>query len=204
DGLVIYTWSDGYTTPFMTKTSPGIYSVTITGTCGTKTPNPASFTALPQTNITSQPTSTTACIDSSATFTVIATGSGLNYQWSEGTSTPTLTTSVPGFYTVTVSGTCGTAVSNSVQLISTNTCTGTVTNLDNNTEIPTLQIFPNPTNGLIIISSPEPSDYKILDGIGSVVKNGLLNQGRNVINLELSRGIYYFNSSGTVKKLVLE
>ncbi|MBY0426446.1 MAG: T9SS type A sorting domain-containing protein, partial [Cytophagales bacterium] len=198
-----YIWSDGTIGQTLLTSTAGIYTTTVSGTCGTSISNPASLTVLPKTGITSQPVSATACIDSSASFTVIATGSGLNYRWSEGTNAPTLTTSIPSFYTVTVFGTCGTSISNTIQLSSTNTCTGTVTTLDNNTEASTLQIFPNPTNGLITISIPKPSDYKIMDGVGSVVKNGFLNQGRNTIILELSQGIYYFISTGEVKKLVV-
>lgn len=156
-------------------------------------------------NATITPTSISACPDSLIRFYASSNDIGpVTFTWSNGTNSPFLTTSIPGFYTVTVSGTCGTEVSNSVQLSSINTCSGTITTLTTNQETPTLQIFPNPTNGLITIQSDEVRDFKIIDGIGSIVKNGILKQGRNLITLELVQGIYYFSSKEIVKKLVVE
>ncbi|MBY0426582.1 MAG: hypothetical protein K2Q22_13155, partial [Cytophagales bacterium] len=198
-----YHWSEGTIGQILLTSVAGIYTATVSGTCGTSISNHATLTFLPQTNITSEPVSTTACIDSSAFFAVFATGSGLNYQWSNGKNTPTLTTSVPGIYTVTISGICGTVVSNSVQLSSTNTCTGTVTNVDNGLKGVPFQVFPNPTNGFVTIHSDAPCDFKIIDGVGGFIKNGFFNQGKTTINLELTQGIYYFISHGEVKKLVV-
>ena len=43
--------------------------------------NPATLTVATGPTITSQPTSVTASLGSTATFKVVASGSGLSYQW---------------------------------------------------------------------------------------------------------------------------
>lgn len=87
--------------------------------------NTNNYAAFESTTITSQPISQSICPNTSAIFTVSATGTGnLSYVWSNGASTTTsmVTSTVGTNYLVTVSGTCGIAVSNVVSL---NTILGT-------------------------------------------------------------------------------
>ncbi|MBP2282906.1 hypothetical protein H4V97_001224 [Flavobacterium sp. CG_23.5] len=65
------------------------YNVVITGTapCNPLTSNNAALVINQAVAITNEPSSTqTLCSGSTATFSVIATGTGLNYQWKKGTS----------------------------------------------------------------------------------------------------------------------
>ncbi len=56
-------------------------------------------------------------------FEVSATGSNLRYMWTNGLSnTSSMSTSVAGIYFVTVTGSCGTAVSNAASLTTTSPC----------------------------------------------------------------------------------
>jgi len=109
------------------------FRVIITGTC---TPPATSNTVGLAINtpvvITTQPASVTICFGPNATFSVVATGSGLTYQWQvnngsgfvniPGAVNPTLTVNNPGpvnflQYRVIVTGACGSVISNTATLI---------------------------------------------------------------------------------------
>ena len=134
--------SASYTTAATTAAMSGtFYQVIVSTQCGTVTTTPVSLTVNTAAVITTQPANQSACTGSSATFTVVATGTGtLTYQWQSGPSatgpwtntgtnsasynTGAITGTTPAFYHVIVtSATCpGTVTSNSAQLtISTTT-----------------------------------------------------------------------------------
>jgi uncharacterized repeat protein (TIGR01451 family) len=111
------------------------YNVIVSGTCApaiTSTNVSLSLTAAP--TISTQATNQTICVGDDVTFTVIATGTGLNYQWRNGnvniagatTSTLTITNATTADastnYNVIVTGTCNlTDTSNAITLV-VNTC----------------------------------------------------------------------------------
>ncbi len=122
------------------------YDVVVTGTCGTVTSNAATLTVNTAPAITTQPVSTQACIGSPASFTVVATGTGLNYQWRKGGSNITGATSATytiasvaagdaGNYDVVITGTCGMTTSATVTL-TVNTA-------------PAITVQPSPTSACI-------------------------------------------------------
>lgn len=100
----------------------GTYSVVVMGVCGSASSTDAVVTIMTKPKITVQPVSTGGCIGSSTSLSVTATGTPtLHYQWKKGgnvgTDSPTLNfTSLvagdAGDYTVEVSNTCATAISN--------------------------------------------------------------------------------------------
>jgi sugar lactone lactonase YvrE len=117
-----------YTTPATALSDSGaVYTVVVSNTgspAATSSPATLTVTAVPPT-ITTQPQSQTAAAGSTATFTVVATGSTpLSYQWkknganvggsSASYTTPTLTPGDSGSsYTVTVTNSSGTPVTSS-------------------------------------------------------------------------------------------
>src|SRR5262249_33240048 len=64
----------------------GTYSVTVSGVCGSPATNSASLTINDDLLISSVPANSTNCAGSTASFGVTATGTGLNYQWYQGTN----------------------------------------------------------------------------------------------------------------------
>ena len=106
----------------------GDYTVDVTGSCGSVTSNTAAFTINPATSITSQPTISSQCAGSNATFTVAGTGHNtLSYQWNyngsaiSGATSATLvessiTSADAGQYSVVVTGGCGAVTSSNAQL----------------------------------------------------------------------------------------
>lgn len=125
-----YQWFKG-TTPVGTNSSTlsipnstladaGSYNCVVTGNCGTVTSNTVAVNITPATAFTTQPVSQSACVGSNITFSVVAAGSNLSYQWKKGntvvgTNAPSLTLNSitgadVGSYTCTISGTCGSSV----------------------------------------------------------------------------------------------
>ncbi|TAG55502.1 MAG: T9SS C-terminal target domain-containing protein [Cytophagales bacterium] len=110
-----YLWSNGNTGDEPTV-GAGIYTVTVSGACGTAISSPVTVTSFQNTSISMQTSSKTICGGSSTFFGVSPTGHNLMYLWSNGVTTNQFGTSVAGIYQTTVTGTCGTAVSNLMEL----------------------------------------------------------------------------------------
>src|SRR5690606_1854717 len=96
----------------------GNYTVVVSGDCGNVTSSVATLTVGAGPTITSQPSSTQACPGDSASFTVVASGTGLGYQWRKGGapisgatsstfSIASVTTSDAGSYDVVVTSHSG-------------------------------------------------------------------------------------------------
>ncbi len=109
------------------------YKCVVTNSCGSATSTAVSLTVNSAPSISTQPSSQTVCADSSATFTVVASGSGLTYQWkklkplgiayanisgatSASYSFTTASTDDGYKYKCVVSNSCGSATSNAVSL----------------------------------------------------------------------------------------
>ena len=118
-----------YSIPAVVAGDAGNYSVVVHGDCGADVTSAAvALTVNPATAITTQPVALTRCVGTGATFTVVAVGTNLTYQWSKnGTAIPGATGSSytiasvaagdAGNYSVLVHGSCGAdVVSNTVAL----------------------------------------------------------------------------------------
>lgn len=109
--------SSTYSIPNAQPTASGTYDVVVTGSCGTVTSNSATLTVNGRPQITTQPATQSICAFEPATFSVVATGADLTYQWKKnGTDISGATTSSytigsvsqadTGTYSVVVSGSC--------------------------------------------------------------------------------------------------
>jgi hypothetical protein len=105
----------------------GSYDCVVTGGCGSTTSLAASLTVNTATSISGQPSPQSVCSGGSASFTVMAAGSSLTYQWRKNTANIGGATSATytinpaasadnGSYDCVVTGTCGTATSNAASL----------------------------------------------------------------------------------------
>ena len=112
----------------VSATDAGSYSVVVSGTCGNSVTNSATLFVNANVVVSTAPLNATNCPGTTANFAVNATGAGLSYQWYKGASllggqtTSTLalnnvTANDAGVYSVVVSGTCGTPVTNSATLV---------------------------------------------------------------------------------------
>lgn len=146
DGLT-YQWRKGtiniagatansFTIPAATASDAGSYDVVVTGACGTVTSSVASLSINPATAITTQPVSQNKAVGQTVTFSVVATGANLSYQWRKGgvniaaaTASSYTIGSVmsadAGSYDAIVTGTCGMVTSAPATL--TVGCSSTIT-----------------------------------------------------------------------------
>lgn len=137
-GTLTYQWRKGgtnisgatsssYAISSTTTNDAGSYSVVVTGTGGSVTSNSVALTVNAATAITQQPTALAVISGQSATFSVIATGTSLTYQWRKGSTNisgatsasytiATTTSTDAGSYSVVVTGAGGSVTSNSVAL----------------------------------------------------------------------------------------
>ncbi|WP_247235664.1 T9SS type A sorting domain-containing protein [Telluribacter sp. SYSU D00476] len=137
DGLT-YQWRKGgtniagatsatYTISSVSNSSAGNYDVVVTGNCNTSTSAIASLTIKQATSIQSQPVAQARCAGDAVTFSVVAQGDGLTYQWRKGgtnlagatSASYTLSSVTPsdaGMYDVVVTGSCTTVTSSAAAL----------------------------------------------------------------------------------------
>ena len=95
------TWSTGASTPTITVTAPGTY--TLTSTNGICTSSPVSVTITQDTDPSADITGNLVLCESTATqLTASSNGTGNTYSWSTGATGNTISVSAPGIYTVTV------------------------------------------------------------------------------------------------------
>jgi subtilisin-like proprotein convertase family protein len=111
-------------------TYTGILTVATTSGCNS-TGNTFTFTITAAPSITSQPSSTTVCSGSSASFSIAASGSGLTYQWRKGTTNICSCANISGatspVLTINPAGT-GDAASNYNCVVSSAGCSNTISN----------------------------------------------------------------------------
>jgi large repetitive protein len=114
-----YLWSNGETTPSITVSDAGNYSVTVTSAAGcsaTSSATTVTLTAPPAVNITpSGPT--TFCQGGSVTLTATA---GASYLWSNGATTQSITVSDAGSYSTTVSFSAGCSRTSAATVVTVN------------------------------------------------------------------------------------
>ncbi len=213
DDAISYLWNTTESTPTVSVTGQGTYSVLVTTACGTANPTTvvmnipdavADFTMI-QSFLT-------------AAFTNNSSGTINTYLWDFGdgnTSTdlnPTHLYSDTGSYvvTLTVTGPCGTDVS-------TQTMYSTTVGIDDLAIFNDLEVYPNPNNGEFTINfnleEAEEVSFELTSMQGTTVWSsalGMIN-GSHTENVELSNqasGVYFLKvkvgENTTVRKIVVE
>ena len=116
-----------YSLASATTNNAGTYSVIVSNTAGSVTSSNAVLTVIPPPNILSQPVSQSVNQGSPVSFSVVATGTGLGYQWRLNTvsisgatnasyNIASATTNNAGTYSVIVSNTAGSVTSSNAVL----------------------------------------------------------------------------------------
>jgi dienelactone hydrolase len=144
-------------------------------------------------------------IDTNVTFsnhTLEAIEAGATYQWVDcddnysaiaGETNQSFTPQGAGNYAVeiTVNGCTSTSNCHNIQTVS----------LNEEKESFTLNLYPNPSNGIITIESSSNSGFDIYDTKGSVVQSKDLKIGKNIITLELNPGLYFWKAKNSHSQL---
>ncbi|HXU79623.1 MAG TPA: hypothetical protein VN794_23785, partial [Methylomirabilota bacterium] len=124
NGFVLAETNSSLTLANVTGADAGTYSVVVIGTCGNAVTNSASLTVNQNVIVATAPVSLTNCPGTSPNFSINATGTGLSYQWYKGSAAlagqttsslnlANISATDAGTYSVVITGTCGSPVTNS-------------------------------------------------------------------------------------------
>lgn len=108
-------WSTGSTESSIDILEPGLYSVTVAAFCGKLIDSVVVLEGEPTLSLNLASADTLLCAGDTLFFVPNTQGAS-TYQWSTGDTTPTLATTLPGTYYLTVTNNCGTSLTDSVQL----------------------------------------------------------------------------------------
>ena len=214
--------TDTYTINGATSANAGSYTCIVSGDCGNVTSNTATLSVGTTPSITTQPISVDANAGDNVSFTVVASGTGLAYQWNKnssalvdggnisGATTNTLSiTNVAsadyGDYNCDITGTCGN-ISSDVAVLSI------LSNLDVLTKYGVV-ISPNPSNGTFTVkldNNVSPIEIKVVNVNGKIVYNKTYTSSvSNTVDLSSeAKGVYFitlkFNDELVTAKLIFK
>ena len=153
-----YSWSNGATTATTSVSNSGVYTVTLTNSCGPAI-NSVTIASQLTPTVSLSASSSTICAGQSSVLT--ATSNVGNFSWNNGGSTNTQTINTPGVITVSVSNTCG------MDTASTVIFSNTLPVLNLTSSSPT--ICPNETATLTVTGGSAPYSWSNISNTGSVV-----------------------------------
>ena len=159
-------------------------------------------------NITTQPSNQLVPLNSSAQFSLTATGSQLSYQWQTNLGLGFQDLTDAGQYSGSNTNTLNVAnvsLSNNNQqfrcVVSSSSCTDTtdivLLNVDNNVGLNEqnqlqLLVYPNPASSIVTIKNPQniPSHFIVIDAQGRKLHSGTLNKETQIDLHPFSSGMY--------------
>ncbi len=194
-GVASYSWSTGAVTNTISAspTITTVYSVIGTSSTGCAATLMQTLTVNQQPSITVN--SGTICTGNSFTITP---GGASTYTIQGGVAVVSPTTN--STYTVVGTSSAGCLSSNTVTAnVTVDPCTGIIVN--GLTSV-SLNIYPNPTNGVFTIDLVSSSNVSVVNILGKVVYTKQLQEGKNNIDLgNLNTGFYFVKveSNGSVK-----
>lgn len=192
-GATTYTFSNG--NAVASPTSNSSYNVTGSSAAGCVSSNTAICSVTVNTLPTVIAASNASLICTGQTASLTASGA-ITYTWNTAStnSVISVTPSVTTNYTVT--GTDINGCSNVYSITqSVSACTGI--NKINEAEA-LLNVFPNPSNGIITIEIPSQTNISIFDALGKLVYSQQLLDGKHVINLNnFNNGLFILKAQNT-------
>ena len=167
----------------------GLISVTAGNECGTSQASTlqVAINSLPSVNAGSD---TTVC-EADLPLFITATGNATTFIWNNGANTATTTITAGGTYSVT--GTLNGCSSTDNIVITSDPCAG----IEQNEEL-TFQLYPNPSNSVINITSnsQDPFEYAIYSMDGKLMTCGKMLYGATSMNVEQFAPGKYFTKIG--------
>jgi hypothetical protein len=200
------------------------YSVQITGACSPATSQHVSLVVNAALNITTEPANQIACDGKPVNFTVVSTGTGLNYQWRKGTTNlinggnisgvtsatltinPVNTADVASNYNVVITGPCSAKSTSKDASLSLCNPTGIASVAGENT-VKAVTIYPNPFTTSIDIRINDESqinnyEMKIFNILGEeLVITRLTKQLTTLKTSNLPTGVYLYQVNSGKKTI---
>ncbi len=162
-------WSTGATTPILSVSTTGTYSVQVTllNGCADTDSVQVSFNPVPTFDL--GPDSTICANETIVLFAGVPAANN-TYLWSTGASTQSVTTSTENVYAVTVTNSFGCSSSDDV-LVEVEICSDT----EEPTWVAGALVFPNPTTGFVTLRMTElptgATRLSVFNSIGQVLEN---------------------------------
>lgn len=202
-----YSWTTGGTTA--TVVGLGAGSTTVTVTDANDCQASAMTTLTEPTALSASGTSTDEISGNDGTINLTVTGGTgtLSYAWTGPNSFTATTEDLSGLeagtYNVTVTDANGCTTTTQVIVSST---VGI-----NESNVNAFKLYPNPTNGIMTIESTLTGNVnvKVMDAVGKLVMNTIINNAKSTIDLtSLERGVYFIqlnnNDISKTIRVVLE
>jgi sugar lactone lactonase YvrE len=154
-----------------------------------------------QPTVTTSSSRTLICAGETATLGV---SGGDLYSWSNGATTATIqiTPSVTTSYTVTITNSVTGCRNSTVMVQSVTDCTG-IEEMANNTF--ELNIYPNPSDGKLMVSSNSETNFWLINSLGQTIKAEKLlkiNNYETELN-GISSGIYFLTTENGLKRKII-
>ncbi len=199
-GASTYTVQGGST--IVTPTTNTTYSVIGTSTAGCVSSN----TAISTVTVNSLPTvlasTSNSIICTGQTATLSASGA-TSYTWNTSATTTVIAVSPTVTTTYTVNGTDANGCSNTTTMTqNVSSCTG-VTSLANSDV--SINVYPNPNNGLFIIELTSVSKVTVTNALGQVVFAEMFEAGKHDVNIySEATGVYFIKVMANNKQQIIK
>ena len=196
--------SSSVNNPTITFNSPGIYTISLIASNSTGSSS-VSVQTITVNNCDPVPVASFSisqkqiCRGQSIFFTDLSTNNPTAWNWqipggmpsSSSINNPTVSFSIPGVYTASLTSSNGAGSSNtSVQTFTVSDC---ISVLEINNSKPVISVYPNPSNGQLYIDNLENNSVLIYNVIGQKINASIksLNEKTKEINFDnISQGIY--------------
>lgn len=196
-GATTYTYSNG--TDIVTPSANDSYTVTGTDANGCENTAVSTVTVNALPVLTAVTNNTLLCAGQTATLTV---SGATTYTWSTTANTTTVAVSPTVQTTYTVNGTDANGCSNNTTVTqNVSSCTGIAT-LSNDASI---NVYPNPNNGLFVIELTSASKLTVMNALGQVVIAETFEAGKHTVNINNeSIGVYFVKVMTNNKQQIIK
>jgi hypothetical protein len=201
-------WSTGATTPSITVTNAGSYTVKadnegcLSSSSLAKTVVVNALLTTPTISVIGSPN-----LNPGGSVTLTSSSGTVN-RWSTAATTRSIKVTTAGIYTVMVPGTCSSAWSTGVTVTSGSSQPTRFAETTQKGATSKIAIYPNPSKGVFNVDSDTDGDFYIANQLGQVVKEfKVIKNSANAINVEnLSDGLYFVKNLNQNKsnKLIIK